>query len=97
MVEQSISDMLRLCNAPGDALELRVKQAQAEFMTHLGEEETLVLPRIAAVCTQQELVALGLAFKSCKQTAPLMPQTAEVQAMNAMAEAGREQLRQPNA
>ena len=76
MVEQSIADILVLRNQPGDALVTRVKQAQTEFMTHQGEEDSLILPRIAAVCSEQELAAMALTFRSVKQTAPLMPQVA---------------------
>lgn len=49
-------------------------------MTHQGEEESLILPRIAAVCSEEELSALALTFKSVKQTAPLMPQVASMHA-----------------
>lgn len=81
MVESSIEDMLRLRGA-GDkeALIFRVKQAQTEVMTHNTEEEAAILPRVAAVCTTEELTALGLAFRAMKQTAPLMPQPRAFQA-----------------
>lgn len=76
MIEASIEEMLRL-RGSGDkeGLITRVKQAQTELMTHNNEEEMAILPRVAAVCTPEELTALGLAFRAMKQTAPLMPQS----------------------
>ena len=81
MVENSIEEMLRLRGA-GDteALITRVKQCQTEMMTHNAEEEAMILPRVAAVCSPEELTQLGLSYRSVKTTSPLMPQTAAVKA-----------------
>jgi Hemerythrin HHE cation binding domain len=86
MLEKSLEEILRL-RRPGDKEPLitRVKQLEIETMTHLAEEESMILPRMAAACTPQELANLGLSFRTAKQTAPLMPQTgAAIAAMEAM-------------
>lgn len=80
MLERSIQDMLMLRNNPGEVLITRIKQAQTEVLTHQAEEEGHLLPRIMQVCTEEELSLLALAFKSAKQSAPLMPQTPELRA-----------------
>lgn len=89
MLENSIEEMLRLRGA-GDkeGLITRVKQCQTEMMTHNAEEESMILPRVVAVCTPEELAQLGIAFRTVKQSAPLMPQTAALKAAMGVAVEG---------
>lgn len=72
IVEQSIAEVLQLQSMDqSHALLHRMKQCQTEFMTHQGEEESAVLPKLTAVCSREELCSLGFAFKSAKQSAAL--------------------------
>jgi len=75
VVEQSVAELLQLhCvdSSCGENLLQRMKQCQTEFMTHQGEEEAVVLPKLAAVCSSEELCSLGLAFKSAKQAVTIV-------------------------
>ncbi|KAL4428340.1 hypothetical protein ABPG75_002429 [Micractinium tetrahymenae] len=74
MLEQSIADVLSLRTVGGQALMNRMKQAQAEFLTHQAEEEGQILPAVAAVLTAEESITLAAQFKAAKQSAPLAPQ-----------------------
>ncbi|KAL4420251.1 hypothetical protein ABPG77_003430 [Micractinium sp. CCAP 211/92] len=74
MLEQSIADVLSLRAVGGQALANRMKQAQAEFLTHQAEEEGQILPAVAAVLTADEPTLLAAQFKAAKQSAPLAPQ-----------------------
>ncbi len=88
MLERSLTEILRL-RRPADSqlLITRVKQLEIETMTHLAEEESMILPRMAAACSPQELGTLGLSFRTAKQMAPLMPQTeATIAALGGMAQ-----------
>lgn len=75
VVEQSVAELLQLQCVESFCDEnflQRMKQCQTEFMTHQGEEEAVVLPRLAAVCSSEELRSLGLAFKSAKQAVTIV-------------------------
>lgn len=45
----------------------------AEIRQHVHEEETVLLPRLGATCTDEELVALGNRLASTEKTAPTRP------------------------
>lgn len=75
MLEQSIADVLSLRTVGGQALTNRMKQAQAEFLTHQAEEEGRILPAVAAVLPADESIVLASQFKAAKQSALLAPQT----------------------
>lgn len=52
MIEQSIADVLALRSVGGQALENRMKQMQTEIIAHLAEEESQILPTVAAALSQ---------------------------------------------